>query len=131
MRNTLKTTRFLFVMFVVLTLAGLGNAYAQGAKKKQDNKLIKVEPKKVCMVNDRLFEKDQIPVKVEGRTYYGCCKMCEKALKEKEEFRMALDPVSGKKVDKAAAVIGALRDGTTLYFENEKNLESYKKGNKK
>ena len=131
MKNTIKATRFLFVMFLVLTLAGLGNAYAEDAKENQDKNLIKVEPIKVCMVNDRLFEKDQIPVKVEERTYYGCCKMCEQTLKERAEFRTALDPVSGKKVDKAAAVIGALPDGTTLYFENEKNLESYKKGNKK
>ena len=91
----------------------------------QSNKVTKVEPSKVCMVNNRAFDKDQIPVQVDGKTYYGCCEMCKKALAEREEARMSTDPVSGKQVDKAKAVIGAKADGTTLYFENEENLQKY------
>jgi YHS domain-containing protein len=88
-------------------------------------KLQRVEPKKVCMINEQVFEKDQIPVQVEGRTYYGCCEMCKKALASDASKRVAVDPVSRKEVDKAKAVIGALADGSVLYFENDKNFEKY------
>jgi len=94
-------------------------------EQKQDSKVTKIEPSKVCMVNNHAFDKDQIPVEVDGKTYYGCCEMCKQALKDREEARNSIDPVSGNKVDKAKAVIGAKADGSTLYFENEQNLEKY------
>ncbi len=87
--------------------------------------LQKVEAKKVCMVNDQLFGKDQIPVEVQGRTYYGCCEMCKGRLASDETARTAVDPLSGKNVDKATAVIGAKPDGSVLYFENEKSFADY------
>lgn len=90
------------------------------------SELRQVEAKYVCMVNNALFEKEQIPVEVEGKTYYGCCQMCKKALNEKPELRVATDPVSGKEVDKARAVIAALPDGSVLYFESAANLEKYR-----
>ena len=98
--------------------------------KKETSKLVKVPAIKVCMVNDKLFDKDQIAVDVDGKTYYGCCEMCKKTLAEKKEFRFAIDPVSGKQVDKAIAVIGADAEGQTLYFENEDNLKKYNSGKK-
>lgn len=79
----------------------------------------------VCMVNDMDMGKAQIPVVVEGRTYYGCCAMCKERLSKDAAVRAAMDPVSGKKVDKAKAVIGKLPDGSVLYFESEKNLREY------
>lgn len=85
----------------------------------------KVEPKYVCMVNDSLFPKEQIAVEVEGRTYYGCCEMCKERLAKDATSREAVDPVSGKAVDKAKATIGAQTDGKVLYFENEENLTKY------
>ncbi len=86
-----------------------------------------VEAKKVCMVNNQLFEKDQIPIAVEGKTYYGCCEMCKERLAKDAAARTAVDPVTGKKVDKAKAVIAALPDGKVLYFESEKTLAEYRK----
>ena len=77
------------------------------------------------MVNDALFQKDQIPVEVEGKTYYGCCQMCKAKLAEDAAVHSAVDPVTGAKVDKATAVPGALADGSVLYFENEKTLAEY------
>jgi len=93
--------------------------------------LKRVETKKVCMVNNTVFEKDQIPVAVQGKTYYGCCEMCKERLSKDAAARTAVDPVTGKKVDKATAVIAAQADGTVLYFESEKTLEQYEKGRKK
>lgn len=92
--------------------------------------LKKVETKKVCMINNQVFDKDQIPVEVDGKTYFGCCAMCKERLAKDAESRKAVDPVSLKEVDKATAVIGADAEGNVQYFENEKNLEAYsaKKG---
>ena len=105
-------------------------AAAPAAATAQTASLRKVDdPKKVCMVNNTVFEKDQIPVEVEGKTYYGCCEMCKERLAKDESVRYGTDPVSGARVDKATAVIAAQGDGTTLYFENEANFEAYAKRN--
>ncbi|HVE72108.1 MAG TPA: hypothetical protein VNI54_12130 [Thermoanaerobaculia bacterium] len=94
--------------------------------------LKKVEPNMVCMVNEMAMGKEQIPVEVEGKTYYGCCEMCKTALANDASKRTATDPISGKTVDKAEAVIGAQEDGRVFYFESEENLKKlnalYKKG---
>ncbi|MDO8446622.1 MAG: hypothetical protein Q7T53_11060 [Deltaproteobacteria bacterium] len=79
----------------------------------------------VCMVNNEDMGKPQIPVKVGDQTYYGCCKMCIGTLNNDRKARFAVDPVSGKEVDKAKAVIGAKPNGEVLYFENEKTFQSF------
>jgi YHS domain-containing protein len=81
---------------------------------------------KVCMVNDRYMGTPQIPVDVAGKRYYGCCAMCKERLAKDKAARYAVDPVSGKQVDKATAVIGQLADGSVLYFENEANRKKYR-----
>ena len=87
--------------------------------------LSQVENKKVCMVNDMYFAKEQIPVSVNDRTYYGCCENCKKTLKEDAQSRQATDPITGKTVDKSTAVIGADTKGQVHYFENVANLNSF------
>ena len=82
------------------------------------------------MINNQVFDKDQIPVEVDGKTYFGCCAMCKERLAKDADSRKAIDPVSMKEVDKATAVIGADAEGMVQYFENEKNLEEYNKGKK-
>ncbi len=123
-----KVVTVLTLCAAVLLVSGLVFAAENGIRPAP---LTKVETKKVCMVNNTVFEKDQIPVKVENKTYYGCCEMCKERLAKDATARMAVDPVSGKKVDKATAVIGAQADGTVLYFESEKTLEQYGKDPKK
>ena len=87
--------------------------------------LTRVEPSLVCMVNNQYMGKPQIPVLVDGKTYFGCCEMCKSRLATDPASRTATDPVSGASVDKAAAVIGRDASGAALYFENAKNLELY------
>ncbi|MCS5597025.1 MAG: hypothetical protein NZ828_07205 [Alphaproteobacteria bacterium] len=87
--------------------------------------LERVEPEYVCMVNDQRFPNVQIPVEVNGKTYYGCCQMCKAKLESVQEIREGRDPVSGVIVDKASAVIGAGPDWTAYYFENEENLKLF------
>jgi len=91
-------------------------------------KVTRVASDKVCMVNDRSMAMDQIPVEVDGKTYYGCCNMCKDRLAKDEAVRFAIDPVSGKKVDKAKAIVGALPGAEVLYFESIANLEKYNTG---
>ena len=115
-----------------IALAALALIVASGAAiAGEAGALKRVEAKKVCMVNNQLFEKDQIPVSVEGRTYYGCCEMCKERLAKDEAARTAVDPATGKKVDKAKAVIVAKEDGGVLYFESEETLAQYQKSQAK
>jgi YHS domain-containing protein len=86
---------------------------------------VRVEAQKVCMINDHFMAAPQIPVSVEGKTYYGCCPMCEQRLRTQPDSRFGIDPVSKKRVDKASAVIGKLESGSVLYFENEQTFNAY------
>jgi YHS domain-containing protein len=110
------------VLLVAALVAGLAFAKGEG---KAHATLKQVETKKVCMINNQAFEKDQIPVQVEGKTYYGCCEMCKERLAKDPASRQAVDPVTGKTVDKAKAVIGVLPDGKVLYFESAETLAKY------
>lgn len=83
------------------------------------------DPSQVCMVNDQFMGKPQIPIEVEGRTYYGCCPMCKDRLANQPESRRGTDPVSGKPVDKASAIMVKDASGKILYFESEANLGKY------
>jgi YHS domain-containing protein len=90
--------------------------------------LEKVQPKMVCMVNDTLFSREQIPVEVDGKTYFGCCEMCKGRLAKDTSIRSAKDPVSGASVDKALAVIGAAPDGSVQYFSSDETFSRYNQG---
>jgi YHS domain-containing protein len=114
---------FSLVLIAALTLyMGKASAQNQGTISPE---LKQVESKYVCMVTNQLYDKEQIPVAVDGKTYYGCCQMCEAKLKEDPSSRMATDPVSGKEVDKSTAVIGASPDGKVYYFENAEDLKAF------
>lgn len=79
----------------------------------------------VCMVNDRVMGHPQIPVPVDGKTYYGCCADCVGRLKSDRRARTAIDPVSGREVDKSQAVILKGDAGRALYFETVESARSY------
>lgn len=83
------------------------------------------ETNMVCMVNNQYMGREQIPVVVDKRTYFGCCPMCKERLERDATLRSAIDPVSRRPVDKAAAVIGKTAKGDVLYFENHENLQRY------
>ena len=114
-------TRRLVVLVAALALAGMR------ANPAAAEPLERVPAARVCMMNNTVFPNEQIPVPVDGKTYFGCCEGCKKNLAENAEARQAIDPVSGKTVDKAKAVIGAKTDGKVLYFESEKTFAAYVK----
>lgn len=79
----------------------------------------------ICMMNDQVMGSGQTPIEVEGRTYYGCCAMCNQRLGSDAKLRHGTDPVTQKAVDKSSAVLAKTADGRVLYFENEANLATY------
>ena len=79
----------------------------------------------VCMVNDQFMGQAQIPVVVNGNTYYGCCPACKERLSNDKGARTSVDPISKRPVDKASAIIGKAASGAAVYFENEQNLVAY------
>jgi len=81
----------------------------------------------VCMINNQYMAEKQIPVEVEGKTYYGCCPGCVVSLQTKRNVRYAVDPYSGQEVDKAKAFIVRQSEGSkeVFYFESEGNYRQF------
>ncbi|MEE8367348.1 MAG: hypothetical protein V3S30_03440 [Thermoanaerobaculia bacterium] len=135
-----KTRQIVTTVGAVLLLAAVttptwaaSNESAQDGKSETaiaepltDISLVKVDAKYVCMPNNRLFKKEQLSTEIDGKTYYGCCQMCINALNSDPQQRIAIDPVSGKEIDKAKAVIGAAPDNSIFYFETEENLADFR-----
>ncbi len=117
---------YLTLAFVALALPAVT---AEATVERPDMEVVDAEF--VCMVNDAVYDKKQVHVQVNGKDYYGCCEMCKERLAKDAALRVAIDPVSGKEVDKATAVIGANSYKRVFYFENEKNFEKFKEAAKK
>lgn len=79
----------------------------------------------VCMVNDQFMGRPQIPVVVNGATYYGCCPACKERLTNEPGTRSALDPGNHRPIDKAHATIAQTESGAALYFESKESLVAY------
>jgi YHS domain-containing protein len=93
----------------------------------QDEVLQPIDPSLVCMINDAYMEVTQIPVPVNGKTYYGCCQGCVDKLNNMESTRMAIDPCSGNPVDKSEAYIVLTNpQGAVAYFKSESNYNAFK-----
>jgi len=121
-----KSSKTLFLNFIVLiAIVSFGTFTYADQTIEQSSALTKVDSKYVCMITNQEFAREQIPVELEGKTYYGCCEMCKAKIKNNPKSREATDPISGNKVDKADAVIGAAPDGNVFYFENEENLSQF------
>lgn len=75
--------------------------------------------------DDQDMGRDQIPVSVDGKAYYGCCANCKDKLERQDSARTARDPVTGTRVDKAGAVIARNDAGKVLYFESEQTFAQY------
>lgn len=114
------------VISLVFGIVFSGNTFSfAGAATSQVAELKSVNPSEVCMVNNTVMSKPQIPVKVGEKTYYGCCEGCVGKLKTKKAMRLAKDPVTGRDVDKAVAFILKADDGTALYFESMEMAKKY------
>lgn len=81
----------------------------------------------VCMVSNSFKGQQQIPVPVNEKTYYGCCRKCVVKLQHSPGLRYSTDPLTGRNIDKAKAVItyDPERYPAVLYFETKANAENY------
>lgn len=87
---------------------------------------VRVARESVCMSNNYFMGGPrQTPVALDGKTYYVCCAGCQQSLAEHVAERSAEDPVSGRLVDKADAIIGKLPNNNVLYFQSEADLMAY------
>ena len=93
---------------------------------RKDAGIIRIASSNSCMGSNQAQEKAQDYAIVGGKPYYGCTDMCIANLRQNPGFRYSRDPVSGKKVDKAIAIVGAKKNGQLLYFESEKNFLAYR-----
>lgn len=92
-----------------------------------DTSITKLPNNYVCMINNRFLNSEQIPVPINGKTYYGCCEGCVKVLKEDSLSHYTYDPLTHQHVDKAIAfIIGkpGSKEGV-LYFASESNANEY------
>lgn len=109
----------IFRIFFILGLSSCGMFESQ---------LKQAETNKVCMVTNKYMGVEQIPVLVEGKTYYGCCAGCASKLKENQDnVRFSKDPLTGEKIDKAAAFIVVVIDNSNdvWYFKSEDTYQKY------
>lgn len=83
---------------------------------------------KVCMVDD-IFQGDfpSIPVLIDSYTYYACSQKATRDLITLDSLRLAIDPMSKLKVNKAAAIIAIHpdRDGKVMYFGSKDMYNKY------
>lgn len=116
-------------MVIFLTVAGIGVfAWPVFSGNSADVGKAQLKNNLVCMVNDKYFGTEQIPVVADGKTYYGCCQGCVGTIQNNRSVRYARDPYSGVEVDKASAFIVKKPDSTkeeVLYFESKKNFKRY------
>ena len=83
---------------------------------------------KICMVDD-IFQGDfpSTPVSINNKTYYGCSQKATRDLTTVDSLRMAIDPMSKEKVDKATAIVAIHpdKDGKVMYFGSKDTYNKY------
>lgn len=83
--------------------------------------------KKVCMVDDIYLGKGSFAVSISNKTYYGCSQKATMDIIVDSSIRIAEDPVSKRKADKATAIIALHPDknGEVIYFESKETYKIY------
>lgn len=103
-----------------------------------NDRFIKVDPgerNKICMVNDfynPMADFSNFSVIVDGKTYYGCCHGCKKALSASNQYHFAYYTVDNKqiKVNKAAAgciLADKKKHGAAYYFNSDQECSDFVK----
>lgn len=114
-----------FSLFSMTLIAGLSsNGWTKSEFSQAQIK--PVESNQVCMVTNKFMGSEQIPVSVDGKTYYGCCQGCVSKLKNEKKAQSSTDPLTGEAVDKASAFTVALSgSNNVLYFKSERTYKDY------
>ena len=79
----------------------------------------------LCMVEDKVFADQTLLVRIEGATYYAC-RSDSAQMARNASYRTAVDPLTGRMVDKSKAVLRQDReDNKVYYFENYENAKTF------
>jgi len=123
--NTSLRCRRLILYFSCAVLLAVTVAAAAPAP---PQRIAKADVKHVCMIHNKAYPNVQKPVVLNGHTYYVYCDLCKAKLTKNAPLRYAIDPISGKRVDKATAVVGVKPSGELLYFESAATFAKYAAG---
>ncbi len=86
-----------------------------------------IEVKQVCAVENVIQAREGIPCEHDGKTYWMCCPRCVEAFKENPDaYRLATDPVSGERVDKATSLVQPYA-GRIFFFASEATRTAFLK----
>jgi YHS domain-containing protein len=80
----------------------------------------------ICMVQKYDMEAKTTPVVLDGKTYYVCCEGCKNTITKDKNERFSKDPVSGKRINKADAVLGRASNGQIHFFESEQTRAAFR-----
>src|SRR6476469_7093576 len=98
----------LYFSFAVWMVAATATALAP------PRRIVKADVKRVCMIHNKAYGDVQHAFVLNGHTYYVFCDLCKAKLAKNVPLRYATDPISGKRVDKAMAIIGVKPSGDLL-----------------
>jgi len=85
------------------------------------------DPVQVCMVKRTVQPHTSYTYDYKGKTYHFCCTVCLSKFKaDPDHLRLATDPVSGKPVDKAEALIYSYQ-GHAYFFLSKRTLKKFTK----
>lgn len=117
---------FLFVAGVLGIALALG-APAACAQPATSCTLPSIEVKQVCAVENVIQAREGIPCEHEGKVYWMCCPRCVNAFKDNPDaYRLATDPVSSDRVDKATALVQPYA-GRIFFFASEATRTAFLK----
>lgn len=85
----------------------------------------RVNHDEVNMVTNRLEKNKQDAIKIDGKTYYGSGEGYALTLQKNHSLTHAVDPYTGKKIDKAEAHIFADAAGNAYYFESAESYSAF------
>lgn len=87
--------------------------------------LRKVAAEEVNMATNRHMGARQAAVSIDGKDYFAAGDGYTAALQKNAAARVAVDPYTNKKVDKASALTYADASGRVLYFESESSYREF------
>jgi hypothetical protein len=137
-----KVKTIITIMLISIITISCNSENKNNSNKKEDVETTKstielaeqIKPTDICMFYNVILDApSEYPVKVDGKTYYGCCDYSSSQLREDSTTRFSIDPFSGEKVDKVGAIIfpDPTIDNGVLYFKTKDNyLQFIKKLNK-
>jgi YHS domain-containing protein len=87
--------------------------------------LKRVSAEEVNMATNRLAGSKQASVSIDGRDYFAAGDGYAATLQKNAAARVAVDPYTNKKIDKASALTYADASGRVFYFESEGSYREF------